>query len=52
MQALAFRWKPDNALPSTKPTSYDYPAPDVSPKKRKRHKDAGDGAARLSAKIE
>lgn len=40
MQPLAFRWKPDNAAPSTKVTSYDYPAPDVSPKKKKRRRDA------------
>jgi hypothetical protein len=38
MQALAFRWKPDNAAPSTKPTSYDYPAPDVSPRKKRHHR--------------
>jgi len=40
MQALAFRWKPANAAPSTKVTSYDYPAPDVSPKKKKRRREA------------
>jgi len=40
MQALAFRWKPANAAPSTKVTSYDYPAPDVSPKRKKRRREA------------
>ncbi len=40
MQALAFRWKPANAAPSTKVTSYDYPAPEVSPKRKKRHREA------------
>lgn len=40
MQALAFRWKPANAAPSTKVTSYDYPAPDVRPRKKKRHAEA------------
>jgi len=40
MQALAFRWKPANAAPSTKVTSYDYPAPDVSPRKKKRRHEA------------
>ncbi|HYP98573.1 MAG TPA: hypothetical protein VER96_07865 [Polyangiaceae bacterium] len=40
MQALAFRWKPANAAPSTKVTSYDYPAPDIAPKKRKRRREA------------
>jgi hypothetical protein len=38
MQPRAFRWKPSNAVPSTKATSYDYPAPDVSKPRRKRHK--------------
>jgi hypothetical protein len=38
MQPRAFRWKPSNAVPSTKATSYDYPAPDVSkPRKKRRH---------------
>jgi hypothetical protein len=39
MQPRAFRWKPSNAVPSTKATSYDYPAPDVSKshKKRRHH---------------
>ena len=46
MQALAFRWKPANAAPSTKVTSYDYPAPDVRPRKKKRHAEANvEGAA-------
>jgi len=40
MQALAFRWKPANAAPSTKVTSYDYPAPDIAPKKKKRRREA------------
>lgn len=40
MQALAFRWKPANAAPSTKVTSYDYPAPEIAPKKRKRRHEA------------
>jgi hypothetical protein len=38
MQPRAFRWKPSNAVPSTKATSYDYPAPDVSKPHKKRHK--------------
>jgi hypothetical protein len=42
MQALAFRWKPENAAPSTKPTSYDYPAPAVSPKKKKKRRPAAE----------
>jgi hypothetical protein len=46
MQALAFRWKPANAAPSTKVTSYDYPAPDVSPRRKKRRHEA---AAEASA---
>jgi hypothetical protein len=45
MQALAFRWKPANAAPSTKVTSYDYPAPDVSPKRKKRHREAAPDAS-------
>ncbi len=45
MQALAFRWKPANAAPSTKVTSYDYPAPDVSPKRKKRHHELTPDAA-------
>jgi len=45
MQALAFRWKPANAAPSTKPTSYDYPAPDLSPRKKKRHREAAPDAS-------
>ena len=45
MQALAFRWKPANAAPSTKPTSYDYPAPDVSPRKKRRHREAAPDAS-------
>ncbi|HTA91695.1 MAG TPA: hypothetical protein VK745_19060 [Polyangiaceae bacterium] len=40
MQPRAFRWKPDNAAPSRKVTSYDYPAPDVKPRKKKHKKDA------------
>ena len=40
MQALAFRWKPANAAPSTKVTSYDYPAPDIAPRKKKRKREA------------
>ena len=41
MQPRAFRWKPSNAIPSTKATSYDYPAPDVSkPRKKRHHHDA------------
>jgi len=39
MQALAFRWKPANAAPSTKVTSFDYPAPDIAPRKKKRRRD-------------
>ncbi|HEY2405733.1 MAG TPA: hypothetical protein VGI10_07015 [Polyangiaceae bacterium] len=33
----AFRWKPDGVTQSKTPTSYDYPAPDARPRKRKRH---------------
>jgi hypothetical protein len=40
MQPRAFRWKPSNAAPSTKVTSYDYPAPDAKPRKKKRHQAA------------
>ena len=41
MQALAFRWKPANAAPSTKVTSYDYPQPaEGRPRRKKRHSDA------------
>jgi hypothetical protein len=42
MQPRAFRWKPRDAAPSTKVTSYDYPQPDAAkkPHKRKRHEDA------------
>jgi len=36
MQPRAFRWKPSNAAPSTKPTSYDYPAPEGRSKRKKR----------------
>ena len=39
MQPRAFRWKPNNAAPSTKVTSYDYPAPDAKPRRKKRQKD-------------
>jgi len=39
MLPRAFRWKPSGAAPSTKVTSYDYPAPDVRPKKKKRHQE-------------
>ncbi|HEY3254164.1 MAG TPA: hypothetical protein VGJ91_09460, partial [Polyangiaceae bacterium] len=45
MQALAFRWKPANAAPSTKVTSYDYPAPDVSPRKKKRRRESAPAEA-------
>ncbi len=38
MQPRAFRWKPNNAVPSAKVTSYDYPAPDASQAHRKRHR--------------
>ncbi len=36
MQPRAFRWKPKDAVPSARVTSYDYPAPDVSKPRRKR----------------
>jgi hypothetical protein len=39
MQPRAFRWKPSNAAPSTKVTSYDYPQPEGKPRKKKRHKE-------------
>jgi hypothetical protein len=39
MEPRAFRWKPDNAVPATKVTSYDYPAPDVKPHKKKHKKE-------------
>jgi hypothetical protein len=45
MQALAFRWKPANAAPSTKPTSYDYPVPEGKPRKKKRHSEAAADAS-------
>ena len=50
MQPRAFRWKPSNATPSTKVTSYDYPAPDIAPRKHKKHKEkAGENGADVPA---
>jgi len=45
MQPRAFRWKPSNAAPSTKVTSYDYPQPDSKPRKKKRRQEAAETAA-------